>query len=318
MKIFFNRINRKEAYGGGSHFVTAMVDYLERKGHKVIFHMTDQNTNTVIEDIDLIFLIDPRPGDLGYSINHAITYKNQFNPNVKIIHRVNECDARKNTEFMDQILIKTSEHTDKTVFISNWLKNYFIARGFKNAESASVIYNGCNLNYFFPYKDTKDKKDKIKIVTHHWSDNWMKGFDLYKFIDQEIVGSRFEFTYVGRYCKEYSPKNTKLIDPLWGPDLGTELRKHDIYVTASRFEPCGMHHVEGAASGMPIIYYKDCGGINELCKNHGEEYFSFDDFKVKLELIASNIEKYKNKINYENLSIEKCCEKFYQEILGMF
>ena len=29
MKIFFNRIARKEAYGGGSHFVTAMSDYLK-------------------------------------------------------------------------------------------------------------------------------------------------------------------------------------------------------------------------------------------------------------------------------------------------
>ena len=314
MKIFFNRVTRKEAYGGGSHFVTAMVDYLERQGHSVIFQM--QENNSIIDDIDVIFLIDPRPGDIGYSINHAIAYKNQVNKNVKIIHRVNECDARKNTNFMDDILVETSKHTDKTIFISNWLKDYFIEKGFKNAKNASVIYNGCNIDHFYPSKNKKTN-DTIKIVTHHWSDNWMKGFDLYKFIDQEIAGSRFEFTYVGRYCKEYKPENTKIIEPLWGPDLGKELRKHDIYVTASRFEPCGMHHVEGAASGMPVIYYKDCGGINELCKNHGEEYFDFNDFKLKLELIANNIEKYKNKINYEKLDIEKCCEKFYQEILEM-
>jgi len=315
MKIFFNRIKRKESYGGGSHFVTSMVDYLEKKGHEVVFHM--QEKDNIIKDIDVIFLIDPRPGDIGYSINHVITYKNKINKNVKIIHRVNECDARKNTSFMDNMLIETSKHTNKTVFISDWLKQYFIEKGFKDAKNANVIYNGCNINHFFPIKN-KNTENKIKIVTHHWSDNWMKGFDLYKFIDQEIVGSRFEFTYVGRYCKDYKPKNTKIIDPLWGPALGDELRKHDIYVTASRFEPCGMHHVEGAASGMPVIYYKDCGGINELCKNHGEMYLNFDDFKVKLELIANNIEKYKNKINYKNLDIEKCCEKFYQEILGMF
>jgi len=315
MKIFFNRIKRKEAYGGGSHFVTSMVDYLEKKGHVVVFQM--QEKDNVIKDIDVIFLIDPRPGDIGYSINHAIAYKNQINKNVKIIHRVNECDARKNTSFMDEMLVETSKHTDKTVFISKWLKEYFIEKGFKNAKNSSVIYNGCNISHFFPMKNKKIK-DKIKIVTHHWSDNWMKGFDLYKFIDQEVVDDQFEFTYIGRYCKDYKPTNTKLIDPLWGPELGAELRKHDIYVTASRFEPCGMHHVEGAASGMPIIYYKDCGGINELCKNHGEEYSNFDDFKLKLELIANNIEKYKNKINYENLDIEKCCEKFYQEILEMF
>ena len=317
MKIFFNRIARKEAYGGGSHFVTAMSDYLKEKGHEVVFHMTNKNSKQPIEDIDLIFLIDPRPGDIGYSINHAIAYKNQVNPKVKILHRVNECDARKNTDFMDNMLIETSSFTDKTIFISTWLKEYFIEKDFKNAKNSSVIYNGCNRGHFYPDKE-KQKTDKIKIVTHHWSDNWMKGFDLYKFIDQEIVNDRFEFTYIGRYCKDYKPKNTKIISPLWGPHLGKELRKHDIYVTASRFEPCGMHHVEGAASGMPVIYYEDCGGINELCNNHGEMYKDFDDFKSKLEKIANDLTTYQKKINYDQLDIKNCCEKFYQEILEMF
>ena len=316
MKIFFNRITRKEAYGGGSHFVTAMVDYLQKKGHQVFFNFHDEQKK-IIKDIDLIFLIDPRPGDIGYSINHILGYKKNVNPAVKILHRVNECDARKGTDFMDDILVETSKHTDKTVFISNWLKEYFSKKNFANIEAASVIYNGCNTNYFFPDNE-KTKKEKTKIVTHHWSDNWLKGFDLYKFIDEEIVNDNFEFTYIGRYSKKYNPKNTKLVDPLWGPSLGKELRKHDVYVTASRFEPCGMHHIEGAASGMPVIYHKDCGGINELCSNHGEVYESFEDFKQKLLKVTKNIEKYRNKIDYDNLSIEKCCDKFYKEIVRMF
>jgi glycosyltransferase involved in cell wall biosynthesis len=317
LKIFFNRITRKEAYGGGSHFVTAMVHFLRKKGHKVFFHFHDQESKKIINDIDLIFLIDPRPGDHGYSINHALSYKKNVNPNVKVMHRVNECDARKDTNFMDDILIETAKHTDKTIFISQWLKDYFVERKFLNAKNSSVIYNGCNTNYFFPKKN-KSKNQKIKIVTHHWSDNWLKGFDLYKFIDEEIVDHDFEFTYIGRYNNQYLPKNTNLIAPLWGPKLGEELRKHDIYVTASRFEPCGMHHIEGAASGMPVVYHKDCGGINELCNQHGEVYNSFKDFKKKLKHVADNIEVYKNKINFNNLRIEHCCEKFYQEILGMF
>jgi glycosyltransferase involved in cell wall biosynthesis len=317
MKIFFNRVIRKEAYGGGSHFVTSMVNYLQKKGHEVIFYLHDLKSKKPIEDIDLIFLIDPRSGDIGYSINHVLEYKSKINPNVKILHRVNECDARKNSDYMDNILIQTSMHTDKTIFISEWLKKYFIEKDFKGAKTAPVIYNGCKLDHFYPSKEKKKNK-KIKIVTHHWSDNWMKGFDLYKFIDQEIVNENYEFTYVGRYCKEYKPKNTQLINPLWGPALGEELRKHDIYVTASRFEPCGMHHIEGAASGMPVIYHEDCGGINELCKKHGKEYNSFDDFKKALGFISTNINDYKHKIDYNALDIERCCEKFYQEILGIF
>jgi len=315
MKIFFNRVPRYEAYGGGSHFVTSMVDYLRKMNCEIIFNLVDNQKN-VVKDVDLIFLIDPRPGDIGYSINHALDYKHNINPDVKILHRVNECDARKNTDFMDDLLIQTSNYTDKTIFISEWLKKYFFEKGFKNASNSKVIYNGCNLEHFYPEKDKK-KNDKIKIVTHHWSDNWLKGFDLYKFIDQEVVGEKYEFTYIGRYNQDYQPKNTKVIDPLWGPELGKEIRKHDIYVTASRFEPCGMHHVEGAASGLPVIYYKDCGGINELCKNHGEEYQDFNEFVRKLDIVSNNIEEYRKKIDYNTLDIEYCCENFYNELLEM-
>jgi glycosyltransferase involved in cell wall biosynthesis len=315
VKIFFNRIPRKEPYGGGSHFVTEMSHYLSEKGHDVCFTLYEDNTKKIMTDIDVIFLIDPRPGDTGFSINHILEYKSKFNPSVKILHRVNECDKRKNTNFMDSLLIETSKFTTKTVFISQWLKEYFIEKGFRNAAGSPVIYNGCNTKYFYP--ENRKQNNKIKIVTHHWSDNWMKGFDLYKFIDQEVVSEKYEFTYVGRYCKEYSPKNTNVIPPLYGPKLGEELRKHDIYVTASRFEPCGMHHIEGAASGMPVIFYKDSGGINEMCKNHGEEYNDFKDFKKKLETISNNIADYQKKINFEDLDIKKCCENFYIQILNM-
>tara|TARA_Y100000992_G_scaffold301203_1_gene271512 strand:- start:2455 stop:3390 length:936 start_codon:yes stop_codon:yes gene_type:complete len=309
MKIFFNRIVRKEPYGGGSHFVTAMVEYLLKHNHEVVFHLN-------CSDIDVAFLVDPRPGDIGYSINHILNYKNQINPKMKILHRVNECDKRKNTDFMDDLLVQTSNYTDRTVFISEWLKKYFIEKGFKNAANSNVAYNGCNLKHFYP-KEKVGNNRKIKLVTHHWSDNWLKGFDLYKFIDQNIAGEEYDFTYVGRYNKDYQPQNTRLVKPLWGPALGEEIRKHDVYVTASRFEPCGMHHVEGAASGLPVIYHKDCGGINELCSNHGEEYENFDDFKEKLDLVSSNLSLYKEKISYQNIDINTCCEKFYNEILDL-
>ena len=304
MKIFLNRVEKYEPWGGGTHFLTSLCNYLRERNIEVTFHLED--------DVDLIFMIDPRPGDIGYSINHILQFK-AYKPSVKIIHRINECDARKNTDFMDKLIMESSLYADKVVFISEWLKKYFTEKGM-NTNNASVIYNGCKLEHFYPENTDRNKKNKVKLVTHHWSDNWMKGHDLYKFIDQNIVGEDYEFTYIGRYCKEYKPTKTKIIDPMWGPRLGEEIRKHDIYVTASRFEPCGMHHIEGAASGLPVIYHKDCGGINELCKNHGEEYRSNIEFEEKLRLVTENLDIYKNKINYSNLDINRCCEMFLREI----
>ena len=303
MKIFFNRLERYEPWGGGSSFVNSMCNFLRSKDCEVTFKLD--------KGIDLIFMIDPRPGDTGVSIHEIINYKIQ-NKNVKILHRINECDARKNTDFMDNLLIQCTQYVDKVIFISDWLKTYFKNKGL-DTTNASIVYNGCNLNNFYPGSTSKNKK--IKLVTHHWSDNWMKGFDLYKSIDKYIEDNKdVEFTYVGRYSNLYIPKNTNIVKPLYGKELGEELRKHDIYVTASRNEPCGMHHIEGAASGLPVIYHKETGGIIEMCVNHGEEYETFEEFLDCVNKIRNNIDFYRKKINRDNLDIQQCCEKFYHHI----
>ena len=54
--------------------------------------------------------------------------------------------------------------------------------------------------------------------------------------------------------------------------------------------------VEGAASGLPVLFYKDCGGINELCEKHGEMYENFEDFQIKLKAVSDNLNFYKSKI----------------------
>ena len=307
MKIFFNRVPRDEPYGGGNQFLQKMTSELISHGHEVVYHLNP--------GIDIIFMIDPRPGDIGYSIQHIAAYKNRF-PSTKILHRVNECDARKGTNEVDELLLVSMSIADQVVFISEWLKDYFTELGYTGASN--IIYNGCNANHFFP---EKNKVNKVtKLVTHHWSDNWMKGFDLYSSIDQYIGNNPdcgIEFTYVGRYCKEYIPKFTNIVDPLRGIELGKELRKHDIYVTASRFEPCGMHHIEGAACGLPVIFHKDTGGIRELCLKHGEEYTTFDEFLKCLRLVSENLHDYQNMIDYDFMNIERCVNDYYNIIMSM-
>ena len=307
MKVFFNRVPRLEPYGGGNQFLQRMTKLLGDSGHEVVYHL---NTG-----IDVIFMMDPRPGDIGYSLEHIAAYKNQF-PGTKILHRVNECDARKGTNDMDPLLLTAMSLSDNVVFISEWLKDYFSKLG--HDGSSYVIYNGCNLGHFFP--ESKDPSKKLKLVTHHWSDNWLKGFDLYAEIDQYIhdhPNCGLEFTYVGRYCKEYQPTSTNIVAPLRGKELGDELRKHDIYVTASRFEPCGMHHIEGAASGLPVIFHRDTGGIRELCIKHGEEYSTFPEFLECFQRVSSQLPKYQDKIDYKSLDIDLCVRKYYDILTSM-
>jgi len=307
MLVSFNRSPKTGPWGGGSSFVSNMSNFLTEKGHDVIYSLTP--------DVDLIFMIDPRPNDSGYSASDIQRFKNYF-PDVKVIHRINECDKRKNTDFIDEEIIKSNKVADETVFISKWLQSYFEDKGF--CPGSYVSYNGVDSNIFYDHK-RGTIKSKPRLVTHHWSDNWMKGFDIYKQIDQYLQSNDwFEFTYVGRYNSSYKPTRTKIIEPLSGKALGDELRNHDIYVTASRFEPCGMHHIEGSACGLPILFHADGGGINELCKNHGISFSSFEEFLKSFDAVIDDYSLYREKINYDSISSAACCKRYYEIIEGMF
>ena len=142
MKILINRKPVIGPWGGGNLFVSSFCDYMKRKGHSIV-HQLDK-------DIDIIFMQDPRYSDLGISINEISAFKNDH-PGVKIVHRVNECDARKGTNDMDQILRACSTITDHTIFVSNWMKDYHQAKGWKCPKN-SVVYNGVNIEHFaYPF-----------------------------------------------------------------------------------------------------------------------------------------------------------------------
>lgn len=306
MKIMFNRQLRRSPWGGGAHFMSSFVDYLRGKGHVVVFQLED--------GIDKIFMMDPRPEEGGYDFTQLARYK-ATNPRVEIIHRINECDKRKGTDEIDRLLLVSNRLADRTIFISSWLRDYFFQRGLK--RPSDVVYNGCNTEFFYPDPDRQEFHDPIRIVTHHWSDNWLKGFDAYKDIDELCESDkRFQFTYVGRYSNRYQPRATRIVDPLYGSDLGSELRKHDVYITASRWEPCGMHHIEGAASGLPVLYHRDGGGIVEGCQTHGEMFHDRDSMISALEKIVSNYSSYRSKIDMEKLSSKTCHDSYYGICFG--
>lgn len=306
-KIMFNRQLRRTAWGGGAHFMSEFVDYLRARGHEVVFKLEP--------GIDLMFMLDPRPEEGGYDWTQLVLYKQQTG--ALLWHRINECDARKGTNDMDLMLLGANRYADETIFISSWLKDYFVERGFPKDKRSHVIYNGCNTDFFYP-RPEKDLHRPVRIVTHHWSDNWMKGFDAYKEIDELCQRDpRYEFTYIGRYSKLYQPKATRIVQPLYGKELGDELRQHDIYVTASRWEPCGMHHIEGAASGLPVLYHRDGGGIPEGCVRHGVEFCDSESLLRGLTTLENGYSEFREKIDPYYLSSKNCCSR-YDAILEGF
>ena len=303
-------INRKIVdgpWGGGNLFVKGINDELLERGHEVYYDF--------VEDLDFIFVINPMPSQYGYDINQILQYKNLF-PNVKIIHRVNECEKRKGlNNGLDNVLIETAKRSDYVIFISEWLKNYFEQKGYPG--ESHVIYNGCDDDHFnTSNKKMSDMSKEVHLITHHWSNHMLKGYDFYQELDEILEENNWKFTFVGRYNPDLQPKNINLIPAKSGKELADELKKADVYVTASKFEPCGMHHIEGAACGLPVLYHKDGGGINEGCARYGEPFHSIDSFKESLSKIRENYEDYQRRIQSHDLTIKKCC-KAYIDLLKL-
>lgn len=193
-------------------------------------------------------------------IEQAIMYK-MVNPSCKVVLRVNENDARKGTTGVDAALVKVSEHIDGTVWVSDWMWEYFHQRGWK-CRNSEIIINGVDLEIFRPGE--KLDNGKINIVAHHWSDNRMKGADVYEALD-EFVGrnpERFTFTYIGRTRSRF--EHATVIGPLHGKRLGDELGKYDVYVSGSLHDPGPNHIIEALACGLPTLVHKDGGGCVEF------------------------------------------------------
>ena len=268
MKILVNRKPVDGPWGGGNLLVRSLYDILPDFSVEVVSKFE--------KDIDIIFIQDPRYGSTGISINEIVKYKIE-NPNTKIIHRINECDARKGTKGVDSMLSECSKHTDHTVFVSNWMKNYHEKIGW-NCKSTSVIYNGVDKSHFS--ESEKIKNDKINLVTHHWSSNRMKGFDIYEKLDKFVKeNSDFTFTYIGRENGNF--KNTTVIEPLFGEDLGKCLSKYDVYISGSLFDPGPNHILESLACNIPTYVYIDGGGCVEFAGNT-HAYNTFEDLKDML------------------------------------
>jgi len=307
--VFFTLRPPVGSYGGGAFFVKNMSKFLTQNGFRVVYDL--------IPNIDILFIIDPRRDKYNrYSIDDIIKYKWK-NPNVKIIHRVNECDIKRKVHIgIENLILRAMITSDMVVFVSNWLKEYYITK-YRFNVSSTYILNGVDRNVF--YEKIPDltflEGRKLRLITHHWSNNYLKGFDIYNAIDK-LLDSRddFEFIYVGNYNREYKPKNIKLIPPKSGVELGNIIRSCDVYITATRNEPGAMHYLEGMSCGLPVLYHSGGGGASEICNISGEEYNDISTFLKKLELVKMNYDSYVKKIKYDFLNSKRCSLQYYELI----
>jgi hypothetical protein len=144
MKISIGTNIKDGPWGGGNLFAINLTNFLKAKGHIVVNNLLD-------EDIDIILLTEPRKTSESSAFTHidVNNYLKFVNNKAIVIHRINECDERKDTNFVNKYLIDVNKSADFTVFVSTWLMNLFEKQGLKSSKKR-VILAGANEEVFNP------------------------------------------------------------------------------------------------------------------------------------------------------------------------
>ena len=287
-------------FGGGNQFGLALTRQLKILGHQVIFNLQER-------DIDLILLTDPRVElkSCAYDHREILDYINDVNGDCIVIHRINECDERKDSKGLNSLLRYSNRIADHTVFVSSWLRDLHLSQGM-NAYPNTVILNGPDQTIFNSngYRNWPGS-GPIKLITHHWGSNWKKGFDIYQRID-ELVGERwkglFEFTYIGNLPEGFSLRNSSYLGPLSGNQLAEAIKQNHVYITGSINEPGGSHQSEGLLCGLPV-FYRDSGCLPEYCDGYGIK-FTYETLEERLESIHGIYDSYANAAKKFSLNSE--------------
>jgi hypothetical protein len=97
--------------------------------------------------------------------------------------------------------------------------------------------------------------------------------------------------------------------------LAVALPGHDIYLTAAQNEAAGMHHIEGALCGLPILYLES-GGIPEYCRGFGISY-THADFLDRLSEMRSQYGEWKARMSGYPHTAGKMCEDYLSLFLRL-
>ena len=95
-------------------------------------------------------ILDPRwyHSSSAFNSKQIIKYLNRVNPKAIVVHRINECDERKNTNFMNKKLRQINYLADATIFVGKWLLDLKVTNQFSFHDLDIVIKNGVFFDIF--------------------------------------------------------------------------------------------------------------------------------------------------------------------------
>tara|TARA_Y100001938_G_C8035156_1_gene402927 strand:+ start:106 stop:1011 length:906 start_codon:yes stop_codon:yes gene_type:complete len=284
MKIFITNKLIDGPTGGGNQFLKALKSQFAKKG---------------------LCTEDPLQADVVLFNSHQnlelVHQIKEVNQKAKFVHRLdgpmrlynNMSDQRDYVAYQ-----MNTDYADAVVFQSEWSKQANIKLGLDiSGKKDTVIHNAPDPGIFYP-SSKKQKNDKIRLIASSWSDNIRKGFFTYKYLDETLDFDKYEFFFMGRSPVGF--ENIVSLGALSSHEVANELRKSDIFITASENDPCSNSLIEALSCGLPALALKS-GGHPELIGQNGLFYNRKEEIVNKLEDICDNYLNFKHNIEIESI-----------------
>ncbi len=271
--------------GGGHQFIRALVGELARRGLEVELNRISGRTAACLFN----------------SFNFDFQRLRRFaRAGCRMVHRVDGPLAayRGFDDGTDRRIVEINGLADATVCQSRFSLEKHRELGLE-LRNPVVIPNTVDPQVFHPPALREPLAGrKVRLITTSWSDNPNKGAETLAWLDARLDWVRFELTFAGRAPAAFSRIRT--FGPLASEDLADLLRCHDIFVAASRNDPCSNALLEALACGLPAAYLQS-GGHPEIVGAAGLPFASPQELPDVLDALVGELEERRAAISIPTL-----------------
>ena len=177
---------------------------------------------------------------------------------------------------------------DATVFQSRYSLEKHRELGLELRDPV-VIPNAVDASIFHPPPAREPHRGRrLRVIATSWSDNPRKGAETLAWLDGHLDRERYDLTFVGRTGARF--ERARVVPPVPSHELAELLRASDVYVAASRDDPCSNALLEALACGLPAAFLRS-GGHPELVGDAGLGFDAPEEIPAVLARLASELDE---------------------------